>query len=225
MGFEDLTGKRFGRLVALYCCDKLMSRRYWMCECQCGNRKPVREDSLKTGRTISCGCAAHDAAAKMAAAQFTTHGMTNTRIYRIWRGMKARCYCKSGSSYGMYGAKGITVCDEWRRSFECFYEWAMANGYADDLSIDRIDGRKGYYPENCRWATSKEQRENQPQVEITFGGITRTLQEWEGITGIKYATLLWRYHQGWKPEQILDKRDFSEDTRFSTDRNTVYQAE
>ena len=114
------------------------------------------------------------------------HGMTNARIYRIYDSMKNRCYSQNDSSYKNYGAKGITVCDLWKSSFMDFYNWSMANGYNDDLSIDRIDGTKGYSPENCRWVTWKEQSRNlKSNVMITYNGKTQCATAWAEELGFK----------------------------------------
>lgn len=95
------------------------------------------------------------------------HGLSNTRIYRIWQGMKKRCYNPRSVHYKDYGGRGITVCDEWKQSAEAFYKWAIANGYEDNLSIDRIDNDGNYEPSNCRWATSKQQANNMRDGSIT----------------------------------------------------------
>lgn len=208
---EDLTNKAFGLLTVrkLKCVKN--HRRIWECECKCGNIKDIREDSLKK-YTRSCGCLILESARQKG--RGNKHGMSHTRIYNIWAGMKSRCCNPKDTSYYLYGARGITVCTEWLNDFQAFYEWALENGYADNLTIDRIDVNGNYEPSNCRWATAKEQRENQRQYEITYNGETHTLLEWSDITGIKYATLLWRYNQKWNPEKILDNHNFAEETRF-----------
>ncbi|WP_196037370.1 hypothetical protein [Anaerotruncus colihominis] len=85
-----------------------------------------------------------------------THGKTNTRLYTIYCGMKLRCYNPKAINYKHYGAKGISICEEWLENFETFYSWAVSNGYSDNLEIDRIDPTKGYCPQNCRWVSKAE---------------------------------------------------------------------
>lgn len=118
------------------------------------------------------------------------HGMTNTRIYRIYDSMKNRCYSKNDSSYKNYGAKGITVCDLWNSSFMSFYSWSMQNGYGEDLTIDRIDSTKSYSPENCRWVTKKDQSRNlKSNILLTFNGKTQCASAWAEELGIKKDSL------------------------------------
>lgn len=157
---KDLTGKKFGRLTAI--CPNGKSKQnatLWLCICECGSECTVEGRSLSAGRTRSCGCL--DREAHQLKPNRTTHGQWGTRPYRIWKKMESRCHNPNDQDYKTYGAKGISVCKEWRNSFQVFYDWAMSHGYADNLSIDRIDNDKGYSPDNCRWATAKEQRHNQ----------------------------------------------------------------
>lgn len=118
------------------------------------------------------------------------HGMTGTRIHNIWRGMRSRCYNPNVWSYQHYGGKGISMCDEWNKSFMSFYKWAMLNGYKDNLTIDRIDVHKNYEPSNCRWLNIKAQENNRSNNRrITFKDETRTEAEWAEKLGINKATL------------------------------------
>lgn len=157
---KDLTGQRFGRLVVIkresnY--NKNRSAR-WLCVCDCGNQTIVRSGSLFNGGTKSCGCLRSDNFRELGYARKKEH--RDSRQYNIWRSMRQRCHNPKNSRYRDYGGRGITVCDEWLNNFEAFYEWSIANGYREDLSIDRIDNDKGYSPDNCRWTTMKEQRNN-----------------------------------------------------------------
>lgn len=122
--------------------------------------------------------------------------------------MKGRCYTKTDRAYKDYGGRGITICDEWlgEKGFENFYKWSMANGYTDDLSIDRIDNNKGYSPDNCRWADEKTQcRNRRTNHLITFNGETKSMAEWSEITRIPYSTICRRIKLGWKVEDILTR--------------------
>lgn len=158
----DLTGQRFGRLVVIKREPTVNHRTKWLCVCDCGNLVSVYAGSLRSNNTASCGCIQREATAQ----SHRTHGKSHTRLWYLWRHMKARCYCKTNPAFRRYGGRGITVCEEWQNDFQSFYDWAMANGYQDNLFIDRIDNDKGYSPDNCRWATQKQQIKNRRN----FGG-------------------------------------------------------
>ena len=118
--------------------------------------------------------------------------------------MKARCVDSNSHKYHAYGGRGITICEEWLNSFEAFYDWAMANGYRDDLSIDRIDNDGNYCPENCRWATPKEQANNtRTNRLLEHNGEKRTVSEWADITGIAKKAIYRRLGRGWSVEKAL----------------------
>lgn len=132
------------------------------------------------------------------------HGMRHTRLYNIWRSMNQRCYNAKSSNFARYGGRGIQVCDEWRRDFKTFHEWAMANGYTDDLTIERENVNGNYEPSNCRWATYKEQANNKRNSKnVEWNGASHTLGEWADITGISIATLSNRLLKGWSIEDTL----------------------
>lgn len=132
------------------------------------------------------------------------HGLRKTRLFSIWANMKTRCINPRSTHYNRYGGRGITVCDEWRDNFQSFYEWAMANGYKDDLTIDRIDNNGNYEPSNCRWTTSKEQARNTSRnVLITIDGETKSLMSWCEKYNINYKTVRDRLKRGWTIEKSL----------------------
>lgn len=198
--FVDLTGRRFGRLtVTKRVAIDAKYRSRWECKCDCGNVKVVYAYNLANGHTASCGCLTRESLHAIA----STHCMSGSRLYRIWCNLKDRCQRENHDRYADYGGRGVSVCEEWQ-TFEPFYEWAMANGYRDDLSLDRRDNDGGYCPENCRWATKVEQANNtRANRMISCFGETHTLAEWGRICGIQADTIAYRIKLGWSVEKAL----------------------
>lgn len=208
---ENLQGSRFGRLIvnSFHHVDK-SGHTYWLCICSCGKQKIVRGSHLKTETIKSCGCLAQELRCTVGRRQsgqkyrVKTHGQTNTRLYGIWRSMRYRCRNKNARNYSSYGGRGIKVCREWDSSFTAFYEWSIANGYEDQMSIDRIDNDKGYRPDNCRWTTRKVQQNNRSvNHNIEFQGTTRTIREWEDILGFPKNLLSKRIIRNWDVSRAL----------------------
>lgn len=200
---KDLSGLAFGRLTVKARAENDNHRRcQWICVCVCGKEKVVRGVDLQSGKTKSCGCYSLDRTKERA----TKHGMHKTRLYTEWMAMKTRCYNSHHQRYPIYGGRGITVCPEWRESFEAFRDWALANGYRDDLTLDRKDTDGNYCPENCRWATQKEQANNRRNTRlITYKGKTQTISQWSKETGIPHHIIAGRVSAGWTAEDIFTK--------------------
>ncbi len=200
--FIDLTGQHFGSLTVVERSENAKDGgAKWLCKCDCGNESIVSAGNLKSGHTQSCGCYEREQTIKRS----TKHGKCGTRIYQVWRDMKNRCCRPLTHSYKTHGARGISVCAEWLHDFQAFYDWAMANGYADNLTLDRIDTNGNYEPSNCRWATQKEQANNKRNNHlVTYKGETKTITQWAETTGIKRQTIQKRLKNGWSVERTLE---------------------
>lgn len=214
--FIDLTGQRFGRLTFVSRAKNKAEnygsvRAAWNCVCDCGEKRVVTSHDLRNGNTKSCGCYKNNVTSKRNVLTKTTHGGHGTRLYKIWCGMKDRCYCENVPYYKNYGGRGISVCDDWKDDFPTFQKWAISHGYSDNLTLDRIDVNGDYSPDNCRWVTMKVQGRNRRTNRlIEYNGENKAVSEWAEIFGIQSATLLGRIDAGWEIERALtqpvDKR-------------------
>lgn len=173
----DLVGQRFGRLTVIKRAENSSSGHpKWECQCECGNIVVALGSNLKKGVTKSCGCLHKEVSTdrillisenqKGKNHPLYKHGKSKSRIHWVWEQMKQRCHSPRNRNYKYYGGRGITMCPEWKDDFKAFHDWAMANGYLEGLTIDRIDNDRGYSPDNCRWVTQKQQIKNRRN----FGG-------------------------------------------------------
>ena len=199
----QLTGQKFGRLTVISQNENRNGNTYWECKCDCGNTIIVQGVKLKMGHTKSCGCLTRDLTAQRN--RDNADGIyRDWRLYSIYYGMRTRCYNVSDPGYPRYGARGITVCNEWMNDFLAFQKWAMENGYDENLTIDRIDNSKGYSPDNCRWTDIKTQSNNRRTNRyIEFHDETKTVAEWAEIVGIPRGIIYNRLNSGWNIEAAL----------------------
>lgn len=192
---DDLTGKRFGRWTVTGFSHKGSTGEiYWACACSCGAERPVKAESLRKGRSTSCGCFHREAV--------STHGMYGLPTFKSWESMKQRCLNPNAPDYGRYGGRGIKVCDQWVNSFDQFFR-DMGERPAGS-TLDRIDNDGDYGPGNCRWADLKTQQRNRRCMPtLTVNGETKTYPEWSEQTGIPPAVIAWRLAKQWPVERII----------------------
>lgn len=191
----DETGNRYGRLTVICRAGSTkggMAR--WLCKCDCGCETVTRGYDLRSGNTKSCGCLEHETRIKNGHKR-AIHGMAGSRLYRVWGSMKARCYNPSHPHYKEYGARGISVCDEWLDDFHVFANWALSHGYDENAprgycTLDRIDSNGNYCPENCRFAdmvvqqNNRRDRSNRVQVYLGQDGIYHARKHcWAEVDG------------------------------------------
>lgn len=201
MSYEVLTDRRFGRLrVVEFGGKNKWGNVVWVCKCDCGCTKIVPTSSLKSGYTRSCGCIGKERPSRL------KHGGTGTRLYHIWKSMNERCNTRSCPGYKNYGARGISVCNEWS-DYKVFRRWSMQNGYQNNLSIDRIDNNGNYSPNNCRWATLAQQAINKRNTLFyTYNGTMKPLADWVDVYGLNYKRAWQKLKDGRCP---ITDRDIS----------------
>lgn len=178
----------------------------WLCECDCGSVKSYSPYKVITGHTKTCGCGKIERCRQLTKNYRTKHGGRHERLYNIWHGIKLRCCTPTNKDYSNYGGRGITICAEWVSDYAAFREWALSNGYADNLSIDRIDNDKGYSPDNCRWVDMKRQNNNRRSNHlITYKGETKSIADFCDEKGLNFQTIYARIvHRGWSVEKALE---------------------
>lgn len=195
---KDLTGQKFGRLLVLSRAESPNPKygAYWLCKCDCGSITIVRANCLKNS-TYSCGCLKTEKDIQKGQKR-KTHGMSQKRIYKIWTDIKTRCYNKNNKEYKWYGERNIKMCNEWKNDFRVFYDWAIQNGYTEELSIDRIEVNGDYEPNNCRWADKLTQANNtRTNHYVEINGVTHTVAEWSRIYNINRNYIYIRVQRGW----------------------------
>lgn len=207
MKILDLTGQRFGRLTVIERTGTATDgQKTYLCKCDCGNEKVITSGNLRSGHTTSCGCASSKITSQRNRDN-AVHGGCGTRLYGIWIDMRSRCNYEKSINWHLYGGRGIKVCEEWQNDFSVFREWALENGYADGLQLDRIDNDGNYEPSNCKWSTRSEQGNNRRTCKyITIGNETKTISEWCDITGVDRMTAYSRIRRGWNAERAVTEK-------------------
>ena len=200
--YVDLTGKVFNRLTVIKRDrNNKYGRRMWLCQCSCGNIKPVIGQLLKEGRVKSCGCLLRE---NVSIAN-STHKLSRSPLYKIFYSMKQRCLNPNDKSYKYYGGKGVTIYQNWIDNFLEFNTWAIENGYSKGLSIDRINNDGDYEPKNCRWVTHLEQVNNQKSnIHVEYDGETMTLSQAARNSGISYWTLYSRVRNNCSQKKLFN---------------------
>lgn len=196
---EDLTGKVVGNLTVI----KPISKCRWECKCICGNVISKKTSELYLDEQLSCGCTRREVQKQAV----STHKESHTRLFKIWTGMRGRCNTKTSGGYKDYGGRGIKVDERWN-DFNVFKKWALDNGYADNLSIDRIDVNGNYCPENCRWITMKDQAHNKRTTKyIIYNNEKLSATQMAVKYGVNASTLLRRLRKGWSTEECINGKN------------------
>lgn len=198
--FKNITGLKFGRLLVVGYSGKFASGgTKWECDCDCGNKTYVTGSSLRSGATRSCGCLNRGVSVGLLASRRSQ----KHPLRQVWSDIIKRTTIESATGYENYGGRGITICDRWLNSFKAFLD-DMGPRPSKDHSVDRINNSLGYSPENCRWATRKQQSNNRRTNKVfTINGVSRTVAEWADATGINRNTMYYRFRSGWDPADAI----------------------
>lgn len=198
---RNLTGQKFGRVTVIsfsHYRNNNTKEPYWNCLCDCGTQKTMPGRGLYRGKAKSCGCYNKEMSSK----KNSKHGMSNTNIHDVWRGMLDRCDNENNARYKDYGGRGIKVCNYWR-DFENFYN-DVKDGYKKGLTIERVDVNGNYEKSNFRWATKREQQHNKRDtIYLTVNGLTATVIKWSEISGTNQQTIATRYFRHWTHEECV----------------------
>lgn len=207
MKLTDMTNQRFEKAVVV---DRAPNKSVkdtnarWNMRCDCGSLFISYGQDLRRGKVKSCGCLTRGTIGARSRTFNQTHGMTNTRVYRIWTDMLNRCRNPNNHNYNRYGGRGIKVCQEW----QLFESFVSDMGIPpDDMSIDRIDADGDYCKENCRWATHQQQSANRrSNVRLTHNGVTLTATEWARALGIAPVSMFGRINAKFPPEKLFSRK-------------------
>ncbi|RLB06914.1 MAG: hypothetical protein DRG27_06945 [Deltaproteobacteria bacterium] len=201
-------GDKYNKLTAIRFDHKKENRQYWLFKCDCGNEKVIYVNHIKNGHTKSCGCLQRE--------RHTTHNRCYSSTYRSWASMKDRTTNPKNDRYNSYGGRGITICKRWLK-FENFYK--DMGKRPKGMTLDRIDNDKGYYKENCRWATRSEQQNNRRTNHlIVYNGKEKTVAQWAKEMNIKFCVLLTRIKRGWSIERALTKATQKKEVKNERER-------
>lgn len=206
--FENLTGQKFGKLTVLELIERTKGHGKYKCLCECGKETVTISTNLKQGKTKSCGCGEVQNR-KNNWEKITTHGLSEHPLYVTWNGMKARCYNPNSEKFPIYGGRGIIICDEWEEDFKAFYDWSIANGWQEGLTIDRIDNDGIYEPSNCRMADDETQANNKStSVYINYNGEKKTIAQWAKHFNMPQYLIGQRLRRNWPVEKIFSTRKY-----------------
>jgi hypothetical protein len=196
----NLAGQRFGRLIVLEVHDQDARRAYrWKCRCDCGHETVVRGSQLKSGVTRSCGCGIREAASRP-----RKHGQTRTPLYKRWRAMIERTRNPNNDEFHNYGGRGIDVCERWK-SFENFAA-DMGATFDEALTLERRDVNGNYSPQNCYWATAKQQTRNKRNNHVVeWRGRRMVVTDWAELLGLNPNTVVHRLRRDWSVDRALTK--------------------
>jgi hypothetical protein len=195
---KDLRGEQFGQWLVITEATQKNGRRYWWCECSCGNKKEVSQLNLTQGKSTKCkGCTAKQRSVKHG------YGQDTSGLYSVWKSMKTRCLNANHKSYKYYGGRGISLCEGWL-TFEGFLR-DMGEGYDSGLTLERVDNTKGYSRENCKWATRAEQNSNTRRtLRLEYQGKTYTERQLADLTGVPRTTIQTRRKMGLSGEELVN---------------------